>query len=802
MFRYSIRMLRKNPGFTGVIIVTLALGIGLNTAIFSLADAMLFHPVAAVDLDRLVFLGTRDSGRYLQNVSPADYLDIREQARTLDGVSAYLWWAVNITGGQDAERVQGFQVTGDFFRTMGIPALIGRTLQSGDDVDGKNRVVVITEALWKRRFGADPSIAGQTIEVNSGRYEVVGVMPDSFKFPRSVELWAPFAITGEIRAQRTQQYMNLIARLKPGVDQREANAEMKRIGDQLAQAYPISHARRTLGAEPLAGNVLGEMAGDLAWMLLSSVGLVLLLACVNVANLRFARVSERQAEMSVRAALGASRASLIGQLLVESIMLACLGGLAGLIVAVWGIDLIKGILESANLSKFVPGWDRLGLNPWNLTYAFILALVSGILAGIMPAFAGSGGDIQSRLRALGRSSTTRHRHRITGSLVVFQIVLALTLMVQSALMARGMNAVRKPAQYVEPDQSVAMRVVIPNGRYAERDALHAFTRKMLNEFSTVAGVSTAGLISHLPYSSSSSGSTFVIEGAPQPKPGETPSAMDQTITSGYFSAMRQPIVRGRGFLSSDDSKHPLVVIVSESLARRYFPNADPVGKRIKFGFGRSSDPWREIVGVAADIRHHAFDRDFRPTIFRPFEQTQRRSFDVLIATSGPAQPLLPSIRAALRKVDPAQPVSEFGVYRQFMELDLGAVRLLAVLLWIFGAIALVLAATGVFSMMANSVTERTQEIGIRMALGANKSIVMRLILRRGLLLTGCGLVLGLGLSAILTRMQGHLLFGIEALDPVTFVLATIVMLASAGLACYFPGRRAASVDPLVSLRQQ
>jgi len=801
MLRYSIRMLRKTPGFTAVIVMTLALGIGLNTAIFSLADAMLFHPVAAADLNGITFIGSKGSGRYLENISPADYQDIREQSRTLVNVAGYSWWSANITGGQDPERVQGFEVTGDFFAVMGIPAQVGRTLQRGDDVEGRDRVVVLSHALWTRRFGADASIVGRHIEVNSAQYQVVGVMPDSFKFPRSVELWRPFSITAEVRGQRTQSYMNAIARLKPNVTHSQANADMRRIGDQLAQAYPRSHAKRTLGASPLRENVLGDMANEFVWMLLTSVALVLLLACVNVANLRFARVSERQAEMSVRAALGASRLSLIGQLLVESLVLACLGAVAGLIIAIWGIDLIKGILIQANLAKFVPGFDRISLNAWTLGYAMFLALCSGIVAGIMPAIAGSGGDIQTRLRELGRSSTTRHRHRLVSGLVVFQIVLALSLLVQSALMGRGMSTVRKPAAYVEPDQSVAMRFVIPAERYAEPDALRAFARRLITEFNSVPGVSAAGIVSNLPYSSSNNSSRFVIEGAPEAKPGETPSAVDQVVSLDYFTAMRQPILRGRGFLSSDDASHPGVIIISESLARRHFPDTDPIGKRIQFGFNSRGTAWREIVGVVADIRHATFDREPRAVLYRPFEQSPRRSFDLLISTTTNATPLLPSIRAALRRTDPVQPVSEFGAYRQFMELDLGAVRLLAVLMWIFGGTALVLASTGVFSMMANSVAERTKEIGIRMALGADRASVMRMVLRRGLLLTVSGLVLGLALSTYLTRLQGHLLFGIKALDPLTFGGSTLVMLIAALLACYFPGRRASHVDPLVSLRQ-
>ncbi len=802
--RYAARMLFKSPGFTAVAVLALGLGIGANTAIYSLADVLLLRPLELPDLDRVVtVIGTyKNNRKAFERVAPADYLDFQRQTRTIENLGAAVEASLNLTGDAEPERVAGSRASVSFFKALGARPAQGRIFLDGEDTPGQDRVVILGHTLWAGRFASDPHILNRTIQLEGHGYRVVGVMPKDFRYPPGVDLWIPLAMDANERSLRAAMQYNVVGRLKDGVSVAQANSELEALAERISELDPESHRTRTMRVELLREYVSGNLVADFMAMLMGSVAFVLLIACSNVANLQFARVSLRSKEMAIRSALGASRFRLMRQFLVESILLGILGALLGLLFAYWGIDIMRTGLP-AEVRRFLPGWVRLGINAHVLWFTLIAAVAAGITAGIVPAWFGSRADLNETLKDSGRgTSSGLKRHRIRSVLVVGQIVLALVLMVGAGLIAKGSGLVTDPAPGLDPAHALTMRISLPESKYAGQAELAAFQARLLRSIAAIPAVTSAGITTNLPYSGSSNGANFTIEGRDTRENGTSPSAVNACISADYFRALQLPIRAGRSFTERDGKDAPLVVIVSQALVNRYFPGENPLGKHIKVGLPSMDSPWLTIVGVAGDLRRDPFDKILRPAMYRPYQQHAIRSFDVLMRTPGDPKAIAAAARAQVSAIDAEQPVYDFKSMDALFDDQLAGLRFLSVLMGVFGFVALFLASIGVYAVMAYSVNERTHEIGVRMALGARPPDVVWMVVRRGLTLTGTGLLIGLPVTLGLARLLANILFGVNEYDPATFGTGVVVLAGAALLACYIPARRATRVDPMLTLRTE
>lgn len=802
--RYAARMLVKSPGFTAVAVLALGLGIGANTAIYSLADILLFRPLELPDLDRVVtVIGTQKTNKKsFDRISPADFLDFQRQTQTLDSLGAAVEANLNLTGDGEPERIAGSRASVSFFRALGAQPLQGRTFLDGEDTPGQDRVVILGYTLWTGRFASDPNILKRTIQLEGQGYRVVGVMPKDFRYPPGVDLWVPLAMDATERGQRAVMSLDVVGRLKNGVSVAQANSELEALAERISELQPESHRHRTVRVELLREYVSGNLVADFMAMLMGSVAFVLLIACSNVANLQFARVSLRSKEMAIRSALGASRFRLLRQFLLESAMLGALGAMLGLVLAFWGLDIMRTSLP-AEVQRYLPGWDRLGIHGRVLAFTMGAAVVAGVLSGIVPAWFGSRADLNETLKESGRGTSSGvRRHRIRSVLVVSQIVLALVLMVGAGLIAKGSALVTDPAPGLDPQHALTMRISLPESKYPGQNEIAAFQSRLVLSLQAISGVKDAAIASNLPYSGSSSGANFTIEGRDTREHATPPSAIYECISSGYFRALHLPVREGRSFTDRDGKEAPLVVIISRSLANQYFPGENPVGKHIRIGLPSMNSPWMTIAGIVADVRRDPFDKFYRPALYRPYQQRASRSFDVLIRTAGDPKILAAAARAQVAAIDPDQPVYEFKTLENLFDDQLSGFRFLAVLMAIFGFVALSLATIGVYAVMAYSVNERTHEIGVRMALGARQLDVVWMIVRRGLVLTGTGLLIGLPVTLALARLLANIIFGVNEYDPQMFGTGLAVLAGAAFLACYIPARKATRVDPTVTLRTE
>jgi putative ABC transport system permease protein len=609
-------------------------------------------------------------------------------------------------------------------------------------------------------------------------------------------------MNGAERGQRAVWSLDVVGRLKDGVSVAQANSEMEALAERISDIDPEAHRRRTVRMELLRDYVSGNLVADFMVMLMGSVAFVLLIACSNVANLQFARVSMRSKEMAIRSALGASRFRLLRQFLVESAMLGVLGALVGLVLAYWGLFIMRTSLP-AEVQRYLPGWDRLGINGRVLWFTLAAAVVAGIVSGIVPAWFGSSTDLNETLKDSGRGTTTGvKRHRIRGILVVGQIVLALVLMVGAGLIAKGSALVTDPAPGLDPAQAFTMRISLPESKYPGQTEIVAFQTRLLRSLQAISGVKSAALATNLPYSGATSAANFTIEGRDNRESGIPPAAINECITADYFTALHLPVRAGRSFSERDGRDAPPVVIVSRTLVNQFFPGENPLGRHIKVGLPSTDSPWMTIVGVVGDLRRDPFDKFYRPAMYRPYQQHTLRSFDVLLRTAGDPKLLAAPARAQVSAIDPDQPVYEFKTMEALFNDQLSGFRFLAVLMGIFGLVALFLSSIGVYAVMAYSVNERTHEIGVRMALGASQPNVVWMVVQRGLVLTGTGLLIGLPLTVVIARLLANVIFGVNEYDPAMFGTGLAVLAGAALLACYIPARRATRVDPMVTLRTE
>jgi predicted permease len=797
--RYATRNLLKRPGFTVIAVVTLALGIGANTAIFSGVYALILKPLDFPDLDRIVTVWDKNASRGVERneVSMANYLDWKAQSQSFEHLALERWWSTNLTGGDTPERVQGHLVTANFFDVVGVKLFKGRAFLEEENQPGKDRVAIITYNLWQRRFGSDPNIINKTVMTNGVARSVVGVLPPDFSYPKGSEVYAPISLTPEAIKNRRFHTYYVIGKLKPNVTVRNAQAEMDTITARLAAQYPEANTGLGANVFPVVADTV-RVYSMAMWVMMAGVGFVLLIACANVANLMLARASGRQKELALRAAIGASRWRIIRQLLVEAFILALLGGAAGVVVAFWGIDLLRAG-NPGEAAQYAPGWNHFGVNVPVLLFTFGISVLSGVLFGLAPALHFSKPALNDALKEGGRQGTPVS-HRLRGALVVAEIALSLMLLIGAGLMFRSFIALLNTPPGFNPEGVLTMSINLPTALYKDDPQRAAFFAELIQRVEQLPGVQSAAVVSHVPLGGSNASSSFLIEGAPEPKPGQENEGRYRVCTPDYFQTMGISILRGRTFNDQDRAGSTPVIIVNETLAKRFF-NGDALGKRMRFEGPLDKAPWLEVVGVVQDVKHE-LNLPVTPDYYLPHTQDSWGGMVFVARTSVDPASMSATIRQQVLAIDKNQPVYDVKTMNEVRAISVAVYSFGSATMAIFALVALLLAAIGIYGVMAFAVTQRTQEIGIRMALGARAIDVLKLVIKSGMFLATVGIVLGLGGAFAVTRLLASLLFGVSPTDVLTFALVTTGLLLVALLACYIPARRATKVDPLVALRYE
>jgi putative ABC transport system permease protein len=790
--RYGIRSLIKRPAFALIAIVTLALGIGANTAIFSVINAVLLRPLNYDQPDRLVTLRA--------NQSAPDLSDVVAATHTFSQMGGEVLSPLAYTAGAEPVQIQVGQVSGGYFETLGVKAARGRFITPDDDHDGGPFVVVLSHRLWQRQFNGDPAIVGKTIPLSGNVYTVIGVMPEGFKSPReNSEAWTPVHISNPVAANfRGVHFLRTYARLAPGVTLSQASAEMRLIDQQLATQYPADNKNRSTLLIPLQERIVGESRPALL-ILFAAVSLVLLIACANFANLLLTRAAERGREIVIRTALGAGRFRIIRQLLTESILISVAGGAAGLVIAWWGTSLLIA-LKPENL----PRVQEINVDLRVFAFTLGVSILTGLIFGLLPSWTASRLALGNGLKEGGRSATAgRAQQGVRSALVAGELAIALVLLVGAGLLVKTFWKLRNVEPGFNPDHLLTMRVELPESRYKEVDPQTRFRTQALANINTLPGVQAA-MISELPLSGDSLNHDFAIEGRPPVPPGDEPSLETRSVLGDYFHVMQIPLLRGRDFGPQDlDNQAPLVGIANEELVRQYFPDENPLGKRVRWVRNPQIE-WIEIVGVVGNVKHFGLDLPEQPALYSPYTQINswKRWMSFAVRTQGDTAALEQAVKGQIWKVDSQLPITRVQTMNEVAAGSFAARRFNMLLLTLFAALALVLSAVGVYGVMSYAVMQRTHEIGIRMALGAQMSSVIALIMKSGLLIASVGVVIGLAGAFVLTRLMRSLLFAVAATDKVTFASVSICLLVIALLACYIPARRATKVDPLEALRYE
>ena len=796
--RYALRQLRKSPGFTLIAVLTLALGIGANTAIFSVIYAVLLQPLPYPEADKLVILTESDSNQPRISVSYPNYLDYRRDNTVFEHLAVSRRESFNLSGleGRAPEQVQGGLVTANFFKVIGLNPQRGRVFTEEEDRVGGPMVCVISDRMWTRLFARDPNVLGRAVNFGNEPYTIIGVMPPQMFSPRTAEVWFPLTRRTDNEVwQSRDNHPGLFGwgRLKPGVTVEKALAELKEIAARLARQYPDSNSNVGVTVEPLLENQVGEYRTSLA-LLLGAVGLVLLIACANLANLLAARGAARAQEFAVRAAVGASRWQIIRQLLIESFVLAIIGGGLGLCLAAWGRDILVALSPPG-----VPRFQNLSLNGWVLLFSLALSLVTSVLFGLWPAWQMSRADIQLALKAGGRgSSDAASARRSRDLLVVAEVALTLILLSTAGLVIKSFANARNLGLGFDPHLLLSARVDLPEPSYSDQTKLSNFIEALLAKLSALPGVQNAALAANPPLMTGWQ-TSFLPEGMPEPEPGKFPSAEMAVVTAGYFQTMKIPLLRGRAFEARDTKDVPPVVIVSQLMAERYFPGQDPIGKRVRI----NNNEWKTIVGVAPHLKVYGFDETRTlPQAYLPMTQLPQNGLVVLLRTTLSPKSLEKPVRDIVASLDPAQPAFEFKTMQERVEETWATPRLMSFLLTCFAALALTLAVIGLYGVMAFNGLRRMREIGVRLALGAMPAQIRTMMLKQGMRLLGAGLVLGFVGAIALSRLIRSLLFGVSANDPLIYGSVTLVLAAAALFACWIPARRASRVNPMITLRAE
>ncbi len=795
--RYGFRQLGRNPVFTGVAILTLALGIGANTAIFSVVDGILFRPLPFPESDELVNVWTDVSARGGPTdewLSYANFWSIKTESSTLEAVSEWGGWRPTLTGDGEAEQLSGALVGPDMFRrVLRVEPELGRSFTDDDAQPGAPGTAILSHGFWQRAFGGDPAVVGRTVMLNGQATEIVGVMPARFRPPfyPDAEIWAVPQVPPAAKTEGRGNFgWRAVARMAPGATLADADAELRVLGTSLQEQYPASNVDMTFDAVALRDDlVAGARTGLL--VLLAAVGFVLLVACVNVANLLLARAAARRGELAVRSALGAGARRIVGQLLTEAGILAAAGGLAGVVVAIWGTDLLVALAPPGT-----PRIDEVAVDGRVLAVTAAVTLLAGALFGLVPAIRAARADAASTLREGGRGGGEgRRAGRTRAVLVVGQVALALVLLVGAGLLVRSFNNLRTHDLGFDPDHVLTMQVNLPGDRYGTGDALRAFYATLHDQLAAIPGVQSVAFTSTVPLTGFDGDVDFNIEGEPIPEPGVPQAAWIRRVTPGYFETMRIPIVQGRAFTPEDGPDAARVVIINESFAARYFTDRNPVGQRINFG--SPSDPtWRTIVGVAKDIKNFGIRADSRVAAYGPYAQVPAGYVFPVLRTSVPPETVVPAARRALAGIDETLAAGRVETMESLVDDAIASDRFVATLLSLFAALGLVLAVVGLYGVVAYSVGRRLPEMGVRMALGANGTDITRMVVRQAMILVGVGIGAGIVVAGVLSRFVEGLLFGVSALDPLTFAAVALALALAGAAAATLPAVRAARVDPV------
>jgi putative ABC transport system permease protein len=797
--RYAVRMLAARPGFTAVAVLTLALGIGANTAIFSVVRSLLLEPLPFRDPDRLVMLWEADAEnpQRMSIVSMPNYADFSRGVKALENTAIFEYLNFNFSGEGEAERVPGLRVSASAFTVLGVEPELGRTFTPEEDAPGHD-VAIISHALWQRRFGGRRDIVGATARINGLAYQIVGVMPPSFIFPaREAGVWTPIAFNEEDQGRNSHSF-NAMGRLRPGVTLAAANAEIDTLARALAKQYPESNGGNTAVLTPMRDLGVAQLRPTL-FALMGAVAFVLAIACVNVANLLLAQSSSRRQEFAVRAALGASRRRLAAQLLAEALVIATAGGAAGLAVAWASTQLLTGVLPASIVSApFRDAGRGIHLDPRMLAFTASISILTGMLFGLAPL---AGIRRNADLRAGGTRSTTGRMSAIRTTLVATEVALALVVLVAAGLMVKSLMRVFGNDPGLNPSNVLVLTMSLPQPDFYGPPVRKTFCSDVTERVGTLPGVVTAGAISHLPLSGANAGRSFSIEGRTLP-PGQNASAAYRLTCPGYFKALGIPLLKGRDFDARDATESPGVVIINEETAKRYWPDDDPVGKRFKLGRPDGSNPWMTVVGVVGNVRHFGLDDVARREMFRPYSQAAWPMMTIVAKTATDPAGFATAVRGALQRIDPDLPVGRTTTMAAIQTNSTGARRFPMILLAAFGGVALALAVVGVYGVVSYVVTQRTREIGIRVALGARRAQVIRLVLLGAMRPVVAGLVVGAAGAVFAARLLGALLYQVKPGDPTVIAGIGALLAAAAVVASLVPGARATRVDPITVLRAE
>ena len=803
--RYAIRQLWKSPGFTIAAVLSLAIGIGINTAIFSNMDAVVLHPLAVPQLDRVVTVAEQSArssyASGYEQVALANYEDWARQSRSFESLAVRTEADKTLTGNGDAAHVEATLTSAEFFTVLRATPQLGRVYSEAECRPGKDQVAVLSYGLWQQRFAGDPGVLGRTIELDQRTYTIVGVMPKTMQYPSMADVYLPFAPTPEQLANRAAHEYVVTARLRDGVTDNQAQAEMKTLAEHFAQAYLATNSGWSVHVEPLLEGINGPYTNLYYRLVLGATLFVLLVVCANIANLQLARGVARRPEIAMRTALGASRSRILRQLLTENILLSLAGALGGIVLAyVYGHYLLATMPE--RVARFMSGWSNTGLNGRALLFSFLLAGLSGLVAGLVPAAEALRINLVDQLKAGSRSAIGFGRtQRLRNIFAVAQIALAVALVIGAALMAKGMNAWLHAADFYEPGKMLTFNVNLPATRYDTAQKRAQWYAGALARLRSLPGVKQAELTPALPFDDNAWLRDMDIENRPT-VPGKFQNALNLPVTEGYFAALRIPIVGGRGFSQADSLETTPVAVVSERFVAQYFPGQNPMGHRIRMGGRNSHEPWLTIVGVAKETSYSLWDQTPHAAVYMDALQIAPAATEYAITTDGNPLALAPAARKALASLDPLLPLNTVETYRQLLNDNLTGLMYASGMLVMDGVIALLLAAIGIFGVMANLVGERTREIGVRLALGARREDVLGMILRRASWLTGVGVCVGLAMAYALAHAVANLLVGVRPDDPLVFAAITTLIVAIAMLASWIPARQAARIDPMVALRDE
>jgi putative ABC transport system permease protein len=794
--RFSFRLMAKNPGLTAVMIFTLALGIGANTAIFSVVNAVLLRSLPIENPEQVVTIFESSQNVQTLEASPADFIEWRDHNGSLQDIAAYYTRKYNLQGGAQPEVLDCGLVSPNLFQLLGANAIEGRLFLPQEGEPGATRVAILSDALWKRHFGADPGVVGKPINLNGADTIVVGIMPPEFMFPfqgRTVDLWLPLVFAPNQLRNREHHFLYVIARMKPGVTVAQAQADLDVINSRLQQEFPQTNESLRVKTVPIREQVVGNLR--LALMILSgAVGFVLLIACVNVTNLLLSKASSRLKEMAIRTAIGASRGRLIRQLLTEGVIISLAGGILGLVLAAWGTKLLIGLAPSS-----LPRISKVETDAGVLTFTLLTTALTGILYGLVPALQASKPDLNETLKDSGRTSTEGGSRRLGNLLVVSELALSVVLLIGAGLLIRSFLRLQEVNPGFNPQDVLTMQIRLAPPKYTNATHATTFYREFLERMGRLPGVVSVGSVSHLPLSDMNLGLNFTIQGQPPDNPRDLPEAEFRSVSPSYFDTMDIPFMKGRAFTEADDQNQPPVAIVNETLARRFFANVDPVGQNLNI---EGEQTPRQIVGVVADVKHFGLAADAKPEVYAPFPQRPFPFMAFVFRASGDTSRVAASVRNEILTLDRDQPLSNIKTMEQYMSESLSRPRFNTFLLSLFAALALVLSVIGIYSLMSYSVTQRSREIGIRMALGAQPMEVLKLMFSHGVKLSFAGVMIGVVAALALTRLLSTLLYEVSATDPIAFVGVPLLLMLVVLAAIYIPSRRATKVDPLIALRNQ